>query len=334
MQKKGCFKFGWLIFRRKETVLPVLLLAFGIYGLFNSADAFYNLLIARSEPVNLICTVDGAEDKGSGLEKIEGVGYVTRYTMGTAKVSIGEYSQTITVYGMEENYLSMRYGNDLAVPISSAMPYIIMDIGALESLKNSKGDSLKVAQAGEYLLETVKVGDENSRDARICGIIGDDDSALEETKESAKNHFIYTTLEGFEQLMDTGEEDELAPSETYLVLTDNGKDIEEVKESIENYGFVVQMPDMLEDQVQTWKEQGEKGKYQLYNGIILCLCAGMIFLYQRRLYKREHQDFIIYVNSIERTKKSTVRMYRYSCIYLIVSGFIIGSLLYWICYHL
>lgn len=304
-----------LIWKRKGTNLAFLLCVGGVvFGLLGIKNVIYVVKEQKSE-VTLIGNAEEEKVSLESLSGINGVQYVTSYQEGTVSLVYGEYSGEFNIYGLEQEYLDMRYGDIMDASMDSEMPYVLLEESVFTNLKNEYGDTFKVEEQ-DLRMKTISIGSSAMKDARICGIISQND------KE--KVPCIYTNQKGFEQIIkmpesqtimediETSESVTLASEEvleekmadtSYFISIRNGRKIEQLIKKLEEEGMEVQVPEDLQLKLQEWERQKMVNKSRITVCILFLLCAGIAFYYQGTLWNQEHLDFIRWIKDVSGSDK-------------------------------
>ena len=223
MNRKESFRYAWRLFARRSSIITIVFLSLAFGWMIRSADIFKNMWLEMSRPVEIRYmaseTVSGdsmpeanaaagetasganaaSEYSMPGTEKIrtmDGCRDMTEYRESTGTLTFQGYSTQVIFVGMEREYLERKYGDRLSVSLESTMPYLILDVSVLESMKNEKKESMPVASPEEYVLQNFET--DAGKKVRICGI-------ADERKERGQDFpeepfYVYTTLEGYEML--------------------------------------------------------------------------------------------------------------------------------------
>ena len=127
-KKKGCgiWWLSWKILYQRGACIPIVGFAVGFAWVLSASLAYLNLMTTMTEPA-VICgemTSFSAEQR-QYIRSLNGVKAVTKLYESEASVTIKEYTGTIAVYGVEEDYFKqLMAGNMTAdIPFSQGMPY-------------------------------------------------------------------------------------------------------------------------------------------------------------------------------------------------------------------
>ena len=329
MKKSFMYKEKWetsdikisrLILKRKEVILPLLLIACGVaIGLLGIRNTMRLTRDLRSS-VTIFCSVMGKADISKMLLEMDEVQTMSECREGRITLRLGDYFGEFKIYGLETEYLNMYYGDDMEVSMEQEMPYILLDEGVFLKLKNKNGKSLETDAVDDYIMTTVTIG-ESRENARVCGIIhakkaGRDinktvTETLDTEKQQTDNSDIdvaeelcnYTTLEGFEKLVRQPSDSDNEKSDFLVVLKD-GRGLENALKQIRQYGIEVEVPEDLQQKIDKRKQLYSTIKIQMMIGVIFVLEGYIIFYYQQCLWKWKHSDFLFWMQNIFSLEKS------------------------------
>lgn len=184
-RQKGCgiWWLSWKILYQRGACIPIVGFAVGFAWVLSASLAYLNLMTMMTEPVVIRgeMTSFSAEQR-QYIKSLDGVQAVTKLYESEASVTIKEYTGTIAVYGVEEDYFKqLMAGNMTAdIPFSQGMPYGLLCQSAALNLK-------KPIMKNENGIGNATQGSENEssdqmkkQDDQKSGLILSDDMLLED----------------------------------------------------------------------------------------------------------------------------------------------------------
>ena len=298
-------KIANLIGNQKRICLSVFLLMVGVLCIFLGVRDYCGVLKGQNQSITLFGVVEDA----TGVEYIqdmENVRNASVYQESMVELQYGEYKGEFVIYGFEQEYLDLQYGEEMLVDMEGEMPYILLDDKAISSLKNASGNRMDAEK--DYSLETMTVAGQKL--ARVCGIIPMEDKEMEPC--------IYTNLQGIEVLVDSEESLETSDGtqglgeatvsgnivgSSYVILTKSGRKLEKLMEEIRENGVAIELTQELQNQIYEWNEKELLGQGRFAVGCVLILCACMAFYAQLQLWEREHLNFVQWLSHIDAEEK-------------------------------
>ena len=368
MNRKESFRYALRIFLRRESILVIVIVAFAFGWIYQALFCFGSVLRQMGEKVELRCTVSqNAFGELKRLETEKTVQAVTKYRACTAELSFQGYNLEVMLVGLDRAFLEEKYREELAVPLSATMPYLIVDMQTLETMKNGKDEYLQIHNKDEFLLQILKVND--NKNARICAIIDPEVRRVNEEHADEKIYTIYTTLEGYERLvagsqgseasaddggMDTEESSDTEDSaqelvgiqeenvislqssnsfsaeKDYLILLKNGYHLKSVCSNFEEDGIAVleEGESNPMDWVEKWDAAIKDGRWNLWLGAVSLVCMLCLCVYQRRLWEVQHKAFLDYICIWDKGENTGRRILRFLYLLIFLSGAGAGWLFY------
>ena len=320
-KKKGCgiWWLSWKILYQRGACIPIVGFAVGFAWVLSASLAYLNLMTTMTEPA-VICgemTSFSAEQR-QYIKSLNGAKAVTKLYESEASVTIKEYTGTIAVYGVEEDYFKqLMVGNMTAdIPFSQGMPYGLLcqsaalnlkkpimknenGIGnAIESSENAPLDQMKkqddqkdgLILSDDMLLEDFEV---NSSTVRLYGWIADTETA--NTVLSG----VYVLDEWWDQLLEVPEEKDDSGVDTgiynpgesetmkILIMTEHGWQVLSLMRQLNDTNIA------CTSQIETLLEETNKmGQNHLYTGAAVCICCIFICIYQEKLWLKQHYRWL------------------------------------------
>lgn len=328
MRIKESYKFGLRMLHSKGSWICVMIFALAFNCVFQTIHIFLDLYQEMSAPATLICSISTIDkqmlDKTSAISGIE---YLSQYYETTLTVSWGEYSQDVTVLGMEWEYLTAVYGSIIAVPMQGAMPYVLIESTVLSEMKNKKKEKLPATEQ-DYLLQTLQFGQEVTKDGRICGIIPVEQTVSEDNVAGNGIPFVYTTLEGYKNLVGTIQGTENLTGKMYMLQVGSSHKIDYIMEELTQLGFQVKLGESEEANVLKWTQDKEDGWKYIYMSFIALLCGSVACYYQGELWKKNHEDMRSFINIYDHSGRGLKRIYGSRWAWMLILGIVGGSLVY------
>lgn len=323
MAIKDCFKMSMLICFRKKSLLPALFLIWTAYQLVSVCFNYSEIAESKNQIYEIICISNDSKKDEKELEDIEGVRAASLFFQIQQRVEIDGYSGDIDIYGMDLEYLQIKYQDGIKVPLDSTMPYVIIDEKAMRTLKDQSGRKLEIDILEEYILQTISIGETSPILARICGIgeeeAGDETTVDQENRQSGDTEGgIYMTLDSFENVSDSMTKN----SGQWIVYLDSGRNIDIVIKKIEKLGYMVEMGEGLEENVELWQQWNQSLIFKISSCISLFISGVFIIYYQDREWKQENENFVLWINSMD--KKYIDRLLRIKNLVIVGGSMLLG----------
>lgn len=281
--------------------LPLFLLMSGALCVFLGVRDLCGVWQRQNQSITLFGTVEN-EAYLEHIRDKKNIQNASVYRESMVELQYGEYKGEAIIYGFEQEYLDLQYGKEILVDMEGQMPYILLNDKVMGSLKNAGGNQPDTRR--DYGLETVTVA--GRKLARVCGVVPAKD---EETQPC-----IYTNLQGFETLTDSGESlgaadggqglEEAAVSgnmagNAYVILTKSGRNLDKLIGELRETGVIVKLTQEMQSQIYEWKEKELLGRSEFAVGGALVLCACIVFYAQLRLWEQEHLAFVQWLSHID-----------------------------------
>lgn len=301
-------KISNLICKQNRIRLPMLLIIAGIASALLGIRDFVDILQEQGQSVALFGVIEKSVDTDNILD-ITNVQNASMYQESVVTLQYGEYVGEFVIYGFEQEYLDLQYGEQILVDMQGEMPYVLLDANVINNLKNSSGNRIDTEK--NYTLETVAIAGQNM--ARICGIVPMED------KE--KEPCIYTNLQGFNKLVNSeianktqGTGNETASGSgmvgnLYVILTESGRKLDKLIEEIQEVGITIETTEELQQIIHDWREKELLGQSRFLIGCVLILCACIVFYNQLQLWKRENFVFLQWLSNIDDEEKSMKQVF-------------------------
>ena len=279
----------------------LLLLIIGVLCIFLGVRDYCGVLKEQNQSITLFGVVENA----TGIERIrevENIRNASVYQESIVELQYGEYKGEFVIYGFEQDYLDLRYGEEILVDMDGEMPYILLDTKVINNLKNASGN--RMDEEKDYSLEIMTV--EEQKPVRVCGVVSMEDEESEPC--------IYTNLKGYEALVDSDDTVETLDGtqglgeatvsgnivgSSYVILTKSGRKLEKLLEEIRENGVAIELTQELQNQIYEWNEKELLGQGRFAVGCVLVLCACMAFYAQLQLWEKEHSPFVQWLSHID-----------------------------------
>lgn len=195
-KEKGCgiWWLSWKILYQRGACIPIVGFAVGFAWVLSASLAYLNLMTMMTEPAVIRgeMTSFSAEQR-QYIKSLNGVQAVTKLYESEASVTIKEYTGTIAVYGVEEDYFKqLMTGNMSAdIPFSQGMPYGLLCQSAALNLKkpimkNQNGIGNAIESSENESLNQMK-----KQDDQKDGLILSDDMLLEDFEVNSSTVRLY-----------------------------------------------------------------------------------------------------------------------------------------------
>lgn len=178
MKGKGITVRFWLwrkLFAGKQILLPMIFIGAGVLIGILAVSQGVSLWSAMSEPFEIGVVKNEADEKDASeqLTDLEWVNGVSHFDSRTETLAYGDYRANVTVIRLEKDYLLQKYGEDLMLPCSETMPYLVLTEDALSAMKTEKLEHLEYSDpqsfAGAYFQLLDADGDEGYSYAVTAG---------------------------------------------------------------------------------------------------------------------------------------------------------------------
>lgn len=318
------FKFSWILYQSRKIRLPILLLSLGFWQLWLGISGVRDFFSSREPWVEIYGT--GQE----GLEEAltaQGIS-ITPYMQAPVEISFGEYSGQVLLCGAKRQFLEERYGDFIAFPMEEGKPYALLEEQALSTLKNSQGKTMEIAERQEYVARNFRIGQEDGREMRICGILSDESKTQEGEAKEQTEPKAYVDLETFYKM--TGMQEETGQQETvpsYLVLLPSESSFQEEVLKLEEMGFSIENQDRVEEELQKWETLWMQTRYHgIFAGLLLLWGSTMGHL-QGRLWRKSNGSLTAYLKSVSQSGRLG-RIWAFHWIWVVLLSLGISILLF------
>lgn len=334
--------------RQKDAVIPVIGFAVCFVWLLSACGAYFNLYQVLREPA----VIYGEVPTFSGelrqyVTELDGIEAVTRLSKTAAEIQWEDYSGSISVYGVETEYMEWLAKENLSSEsaFSEGMAYGILSESAAGNLKKhnqtqsiqsfgvreEKTEKKLVLMEGD-LMKDFSVGESNM--VRLYGLIGDssdaDGDAFEDTSVDKMAGLFLSEkwyAEFFSNAGESGSEAvlDMSATQTLLMNVSHGYQVKEILKRLAANNVTGQSS--VTGHSETVQEEC---MMRLYTGIIILICSICLLVYQEKLWKERHQDAIEDLGRFFGGQKAVRSIFRRRRILLIIAG-IAGSFVWqWI----
>lgn len=363
MNRRESFRYAWCLFVRRSSIVTIIFLSLAFGWMIRSALSLKDLWLEMSQSVEIWCmNSENGVSKPDEIRKEDNCLDMTEYRESAGTLIFQGYSTQVIFVGMEREYLERKYKDRLAVSLESTMPYLILDVSVLESMKNEKKESMPVVSPEEYVLQHFET--DGGKTARVCAVV--DEQEEQAQNSSGEPLYVYTTLEGYEMLfflnntlytgnsgtgdgtIDCLESDGIGDGTTdslesagiaakeaaasYLIELKNGFQLSRVISSLESAGLSVMQNGENDPflQAEDWKQIQEKGKRNLCFAAIVLICTMILCRYQKQTLDIQYSDFWNYIRQYGSEVKIRRRIWHQHNFILGFSG-MVGGMIFYFC---
>ena len=307
---KGICKLAVKTWRRVG-ILYIIGIVLSTFCLTSALNSHFAIKAEKDKPLTLAATSSSITNESiHAIGEIENVVSVTGIIDVSAMISIGEYSASLVINGIDPSFLENEYVFESGIPENSSMPYIAINEAALSSFVDKEGTPVKEGETLDLDAQT-SISAEKSMAAKVCAVLKDE--SLEPkaymSLSSAKDVLAY-----FGQ-----------PSpytSVMLSIKDAGSE-EDVISALSELGYSAQLTDPLK--LDEWDKKETQIIYLLILGILGSMISLIISVKNEKLDFIKNGSQYDIINVISNKKRKHIWNLR--CAFCTLIGLLIGAVI-------